>query len=225
MSLPVMLPPMFPLMLPVTPLQLMDFLGVAVFAVSGVLAAGRKHLDWFGVLVIATVTAIGGGTLRDLLIDRNPVFWMANTGYLWAIFAATLLTLLVVRFREIPLRALLIADALGLALFTISGARIAEMVGYGGIVVVILGTMTGVAGGVFRDMLLAEIPLLLRDGEIYATAAIAGIVVYLLLQAAGFERLTAGYAGMAAIVVIRFAAIFLSLRMPALRLGDPRKPD
>ncbi len=225
MNLPVMLPPMFPLMLPVTPLQLMDFLGVAVFAVSGVLAAGRKHLDWFGVLVIATVTAIGGGTLRDLLIDRNPVFWMANTGYLWAIFAATLLTLLVVRFREIPLRALLIADALGLALFTISGARIAEMVGYGGIVVVILGTMTGVAGGVFRDMLLAEIPLLLRDGEIYATAAIAGIVVYLLLQAAGFERLTAGYAGMAAIVVIRFAAIFLSLRMPALRLGDPRKPD
>jgi uncharacterized membrane protein YeiH len=212
-----------PLMLPIAPLQLMDFLGVAVFAVSGVLAAGRKHLDWFGVLVIATVTAIGGGTLRDLLIDRNPVFWMANTGYLWAIFAATLLTLLIVRFREIPLRALLVADALGLALFTISGARIAEMAGYGGIVVVILGTMTGVAGGVFRDMLLAEIPLLLRDGEIYATAAIAGILVYLLLQAAGFDRLTAGHAGMAVIVVIRCTAIMFSLRMPALRLGENKK--
>ncbi len=211
--------------LPITPLQLMDYLGVAVFAVSGVLAAGRKHLDWFGVLVIATVTAIGGGTLRDLLIDRNPVFWMADTGYLWTIFAATLLTLLVVRFRDIPLRALLAADALGLALFAISGARIAEAAGFGGIVVVILGTMTGVAGGVFRDMLLAEIPLLLRDGEIYATAAIAGIVVYLLLQFAGTERLTAGYAGMSAVVVIRFAAIFFNLRMPALRLGDFQKPD
>lgn len=215
----------FPLMLPITPLQLMDFLGVSVFAISGVLAAGRKHLDWFGVLVIATVTAIGGGTLRDLLIDRNPVFWMADTGYLWAIFAATLLTLLIVRFREVPLRALLVADALGLALFAISGARIAEAAGFGGIVVVILGTITGVAGGVLRDMLLAEIPLLLRDGEIYATAAIAGIVVYLILQATGFDRLTAGHAGMAAIVVIRFAAIFFNLRMPALRLGDSKKQD
>ena len=208
----------------ITPLHVMDYLGVAVFAASGVLAAGRKHLDWFGVLVIATVTAIGGGTLRDLLIAR-PVFWLGDTGYLWVIFAATLLTLLIVRFRELPLRALLVADALGLALFAISGARIAETAGYGGIVVVILGTMTGVAGGVFRDMLLAEIPLLLRDREIYATAAIAGIIVYLLLQATGFDRLTAGYAGMAAIVVIRFAAIFFNLRMPALRLGDPRKPD
>lgn len=209
----------------ITPLQAMDYLGVAVFAVSGVLAAGRKHLDWFGVLVIATVTAIGGGTLRDLLLDRNPVFWLGDTGYLWAIFAATLTTLLVVRFREIPLRALLVADALGLALFAVSGARIAEAAGYGGIVAVILGTMTGVAGGVFRDMLLAEIPLLLRDGEIYATAAIAGIIVYLVLQASGFERLTAGYAGMATIVVIRFTAIFFALRVPALRLGDSKKPD
>jgi uncharacterized membrane protein YeiH len=209
--------------IPITALQLMDYLGVAVFAVSGVLAAGRKHLDWFGVLVIATVTAIGGGTLRDLLMDRNPVFWMADTGYLWTILAATLLTLLLVRFREIPLRALLAADALGLALFAISGARIAEAAGFGGIIAVILGTMTGVAGGVFRDMLLAEIPLLLRNREIYATAAIAGIVLYLLLQAGGFERATAAYAGMAAIVLIRFAAIFLDLRVPALKLGDSEK--
>lgn len=210
--------------IPITALQLMDYLGVAVFAVSGVLAAGRKHLDWFGVLVIATVTAIGGGTLRDLLIDRQ-VFWLTGTGYLWVILATTLTAMLVVRFREIPLRALLVADALGLALFAISGARIAEAAGFGGIIAVILGTMTGVAGGVFRDMLLAEIPLLLRNREIYATAAIAGIVLYLLLQAGGFERATAAYAGMAAIVVIRFAAIFLDLQMPALKLGDSEKRD
>jgi uncharacterized membrane protein YeiH len=210
--------------IPITPVQVMDFLGVAVFAVSGVLAAGRKHLDWFGVLVIAMVTAIGGGTLRDLLIDRQ-VFWLADTGYLWAIIAATLLTLLVVRVREIPLRALLVADALGLALFAISGARIAETAGYGGIIAVILGTMTGVAGGVLRDMLLAEIPLLLRDGEIYATAALAGIIVYLGLQAVGLERTTAAYFGMAVVVVMRFTGIFLGLRMPALRLGEAPKRD
>ncbi|MCE2998567.1 MAG: trimeric intracellular cation channel family protein [Betaproteobacteria bacterium] len=209
---------------PVSPLQAMDYLGVAVFAASGVLAAGRKHLDWFGVLVIATVTAVGGGTLRDLLIDR-PVFWLTSTAYLWVILAATLATMLVVRVREIPLRALLIADALGLALFAVSGARIAEVAGYGGIVVVILGTMTGVAGGVLRDLLIAELPLLLKSGEIYATAAIAGIVAYLLLQLAGIERVTAGYAGMAVIVVLRCLSIFTGLRVPALKIGDPGKPD
>lgn len=206
---------------PISPLQAMDYLGVAVFAASGVLAAGRKHLDWFGVLVIATVTAVGGGTLRDLLIDR-PVFWLTSTAYLWVILAATLATMLMVRVRDIPLRALLIADALGLALFALSGARIAEAAGYGGIVVVILGTMSGVAGGVLRDLLIAEIPLLLRSGEIYATAAIAGIVVYLLLQRAGMDRVIAGYAGMAIIVVLRFVAIFAAWRVPALRLGEPR---
>jgi uncharacterized membrane protein YeiH len=205
--------------LQITPVHVMDFLGVAVFAVSGVLAAGRKHLDWFGVLVIAMVTAVGGGTLRDLLIDR-PVFWLVHTGYLWVIILATLITMLVVRVRDIPMRALLIADALGLALFAISGARIAEAAGYGGIVAVILGTMTGVAGGVLRDMLLAEIPLLLRDGEIYATAALTGIVVYLVLQAAGLERTTAAYFGMAVIAALRFTGIFLGLKMPALRLGE-----
>jgi len=205
--------------LQITAVHVMDFLGVAVFAVSGVLAAGRKHLDWFGVLVIAMVTAVGGGTLRDLLIDR-PVFWLVHTGYLWVIILATLITMLVVRVRDIPMRALLIADALGLALFAISGARIAEAAGYGGIVAVILGTMTGVAGGVLRDMLLAEIPLLLRDGEIYATAALTGIVVYLVLQAAGLERTTAAYFGMAVIAALRFTGIFLGLKMPALRLGE-----
>jgi uncharacterized membrane protein YeiH len=205
--------------LQITAVHIMDFLGVAVFAVSGVLAAGRKHLDWFGVLVIAMVTAVGGGTLRDLLIDR-PVFWLADTGFLWVIIAATLLTMVVVRIRNIPLRALLVADALGLALFAISGARIAETAGYGGIVAVILGTMSGVAGGVLRDMLIAEIPLLLRDGEIYATAALLGIIVYLGLQAAGLERTTAAYFGMAVIAALRFTGIFLGLRMPALRLGE-----
>lgn len=208
--------------LQINPLHLIDLLGVAVFAASGVLAAGRKHLDWFGVLVIAMVTAIGGGTLRDLLIDR-PVFWLAGTSYLWVIILATFITMLVVRVREIPLRALLIADALGLALFTLSGARIAEAAGYGGIIVVILGTMTGVAGGVLRDLLIAEIPLLLKSGEIYATAAIAGIVAYLLLQAAGLDRVAAGYAGMAVIVLLRFVAIFTGLRVPALRIGDSGK--
>jgi len=136
------------------------------------------------------------------------VFWLIDTSFLWVIIAATLMTMVVVRIRNIPLRALLVADALGLALFAISGARIAETAGYGGIVAVILGTMSGVAGGV------------LRDGEIYATAALLGIIVYLGLQVAGLERTTAAYFGMAVIAALRFTGIFLGLRMPALRLGE-----
>ena len=89
--------------------------------------------------------------------------------------------------------------------------------------VVILGTMTGVAGGVLRDILIAEIPLLLKSGEIYATAALCGISGYLLLQVAGVDRTVAGYAGMAMIVVLRFVAIFTRLRMPALKLGEPKQ--
>src|SRR5687767_5875995 len=118
----------------------LDFAGVAVFAVSGALAAGRKKLDLFGVVVIATVTAIGGGTLRDVLIDR-PVFWMIDTLYLWVILAAAGFTVIYERYLPVPRGALRIADALGLALFAISGAQIAEAAGHGGMVAIILGTM------------------------------------------------------------------------------------
>ena len=159
-----------------TILHAIELLGVAVFAVSGALAAGRRSLDLLGVVVIATVTATGGGTLRDLLLDRSPVFWIADTTYLYVSIAAALLTVVYARYRHPPERFILIADALGLALFSISGAQIAENAGYGGIVVVIMGTLTGAAGGMLRDVLCAEVPLILRRSRIYATAAIAGVV-------------------------------------------------
>src|SRR5918998_745786 len=103
----------------------MDLLGVAVFAVSGALAAGRKSLDLLGVLVIAVVTAIGGGTIRDLLLNRHPIFWIADPTYLVVICIAAALTIVYVRLRAPPGNSLLVADALGLALFTITGAQIA----------------------------------------------------------------------------------------------------
>ena len=103
-------------------LHLLDLVGVGVFAISGALAAGRNRLDLFGVVVIALVTAIGGGTIRDVLLNRYPIFWIANPSYLIVILAATALTIVWVRVRQPPLAALLVADALGLALFAISGA-------------------------------------------------------------------------------------------------------
>jgi uncharacterized membrane protein YeiH len=171
----------------VTFLQFFDLLGVSVFAVSGALAAGRKRLDLLGVAVIAMVTAIGGGTTRDLLLDR-AVFWTTPAALsvrhprLGAVHGD-----LDARFRP-PDRALAIADALGLALFAISGAQIAERVGLPGIVCVIMGTITGVAGGMIRDVLTTEIPMVIRRGQIYATAAITGIVAYLVLQGSLEDR-------------------------------------
>ena len=192
--------------------ELLDFVGVAVFAVSGALAAGRKSLDWLGVVVIATVTAVGGGTIRDVLLDRQ-VFWIQQPVYLWVILGAAVSTILYTRRFRPPDRALAVADALGLALFSISGAQIAEGLEHQGVVVVLMGTLTGVAGGALRDVLTAEIPLILRSGQIYATAAILGVVVYLLLQGA-IERTPAALIGMVCIAGVRLAAIAWNWTLP-----------
>jgi uncharacterized membrane protein YeiH len=200
-------------------LQLLEFVGVAVFAVSGALAAGRKNLDLLGVVVIATVTAIGGGTLRDLLLDRHPVFWVAEPRYLYVTLAAALLTVPYTRRFRVPERSLAYADALGLALFTISGSQIAERLGLPAIIVVLMGTLTGVAGGVLRDVLTAEIPLILRRGRFYATAAIAGIVLYLLLELV-IAPTAAALGGMFAIAALRIAAIHWDLTLPVYSVPD-----
>lgn len=200
-------------------LRVLDLVGVGVFAISGALAAGRKSLDLLGVVVIAIVTAIGGGTLRDLLLDRR-VFWIADPAYLVVIVPAALLTVVLVRFRRPPESALQLADAAGLALFTISGAQIAEQSQLAGIIVVVMGTITGVFGGVLRDVLCGEIPTILRKGNIYATAAIAGASLYVLLQAAGLGRPGAALAGMSAVAALRLAAIYFNLSLPVFSLQE-----
>ena len=195
-----------------------DLLGVAVFAASGVPAAGRKGMDLIGVAVIAMVTALGGGTLRDVLLDRHPIVWIADVSYLWTSIAATVATLLYVRHRVPPLRALLVADAFGLAFFSIGGTQIAQQAGQSGIVAVLMGTMTGVAGGIVRDVLSAEVPLLLRPGRLYASAAIGGSTSYLALEALGLSLPAAAISGMAIVVGLRLASVFWKIDLPALRL-------
>jgi uncharacterized membrane protein YeiH len=148
-------------------LHLMDLVGVFAFAVSGALTAGRQGMDLFGVLVVAAVTAIGGGTVRDVLLDR-PVFWLTDTAYLYVIAAATVCTLVYARFRRLPDGALLVADAFGLSVFAVLGVRAGLGAGVSPLIAVIMGAITGVVGGVVRDVLCREIPLILRR-EIYAT--------------------------------------------------------
>ena len=200
---------------------ILDIVGVAVFAVSGALAAGRKHLDLLGVIVLALVTAIGGGTIRDVLLGRHPIFWLANGSYILVITAAALLTVAYTRWRSPPHSALLVADALGLALFSITGAQIAERTGLPAVSGIVLGTITGSAGGLVRDVLSAEIPLVLRRGSLYATAAIAGTGTYFALEAFGAASPIPSIAGMLVIVGLRLAAILWGLQLPVFKLDSP----
>lgn len=191
----------------------LDLAGVAVFAVSGVLAARARKLDLLGVIVVAAITAIGGGTLRDLLLNRHPIFWVTDSWYLMVIIAAALLTVAYVRIRPAPGITLLVADTFGLALFALSGAQLAEAAHCPPLIVVLMGTMTGVTGGILRDVITAQVPLILRR-EIYATAAIVGIAVYLALSAFGLPRPFAFGSGMMVVVVLRLTAMRWRLHLP-----------
>ena len=198
----------------------LDLAGIGVFAVSGALAAGRKGLDLFGVLVLALVTAIGGGTIRDVLLDRHPIFWLVDPAYLIVIIAAAAATILYVRARRAPEAALLVADGLGLALFSVAGAQIAQASGFPPFAGIVLGTVTGSAGGAVRDVLVAEVPLVLRRGSLYASAAIAGTAAYFALEALGVPRSAAALTGMAVVAGLRFAAIRWGLQLPVFRVED-----
>lgn len=200
-------------------LYILDLVGVAVFAVSGVLAARDRGLDLLGITVIAAITAIGGGTLRDLLLNRYPIFWITDIWYLTVIMASALLTVAYTRIRPPPGKALLVADAMGLALFALSGAQVAEAAQYPAIIVVLMGTITGAAGGMLRDVITAQVPLILRR-DIYATAAIVGIALYLLLQLFGLQRPVAFGVGMAVVIILRLIAIRWSLQLPVFRMPE-----
>jgi len=202
---------------------LIDLIAVAVFAVSGCLAAGRKALDLVGVFVIAVVTAVGGGTLRDLLLDRHPIFWIQDANFLYVIAAAVVATLLYVRFRPPPDQILRIADAVGLSVYAIVGAQLTEDRGRPAVVAVALGTLTATAGGVLRDLLCNDIPILFREGYLYATAAAVGAACYVLTEEP-LGRDGAAYLGMVVVAVLRFGSIVWKWNLPRFELREPGSP-
>jgi uncharacterized membrane protein YeiH len=195
-----------------------EYLAVAVFAISAVLAAEGKRMDLFGVMVLALVTSVGGGTLRDLCLGVKPVFWIEQPYHVWTALVAAVATFVAARFVALPGRMLAIADACGLALFGIAGTEKALAFGAPGIVAILLGIVTGVAGGILRDVLRGELPLVFRpDVDLYATAVFAGALVFVLLQrwlpAAEHHR----FIGMAVILLLRLAAMRWRLRLPTFR--------
>lgn len=198
-------------------LYLLDLIGVAVFAVSGVLVAARSDMDLLGGLALAALTAIGGGTLRDVLLNRHPIFWVRDARYLSVILVAASLAMVYIAFFPPLGYGLLIADALGLALFAISGAQIAEAAGLSWSIVVLMGTMTGTAGGMLRDVMSARVPLIFQQ-DLYATAAITGILAYLVLQKLGAPRNLAVCLGVAVILLMRLLAVVWGMHLPRLHV-------
>ena len=195
-----------------------EYFAVAVCAITAVLAAEGKRLDLFGVLVLALVTAVGGGTIRDLCLGAEPVFWIQQPHHVWTALIAAAVTFVVVRFVHLPQRLLAIADAFGLALFGIAGTEKALAFGTPGIVAILLGIVTGVAGGILRDVLRREIPWVFQaDEALYATAVFAGALVFVLLSEWMPPSENHRYIGMAVILLLRLAAMRWKLRLPTYR--------
>lgn len=195
-----------------------EYFAVAVCAISAVLAAEGKRMDLFGVLVLALVTAVGGGTVRDLCLGAEPVFWIQQPHHVWMALIAAAVTFVVVRFVHLPQRMLAIADAFGLALFGIAGTEKALAFGTPGIVAILLGIVTGVAGGILRDVLRREIPWVFQaEVDLYATAVFAGALVFVLLREWMPPSENHRYIGMAVILLLRLAAMKWRLRLPTLK--------
>ena len=191
--------------------------GTVAFAMSGLIEATRKRMDLVGVFSVAFVSAFGGGTVRDILLDRRPLFWIENQEYLWlvlAMVATTPLWLQTLR-HKVGGRLMELADALGLGLFAISGATLADAAGMPALVSMMMGVVTAVFGGVSRDVLCNEVPKVYSDHRPYAMCALFGCGVFLALDAIGLPLPIATLAGIAAATGSRLLALVFDVRLPA----------
>jgi uncharacterized membrane protein YeiH len=199
------------------------------FALSGLLEAARKRLDAVGVCIVAGLAAFGGGTLRDVLLDRRPFFWVAHAGWLWALLALCVLAMLFMRARHFAptARAMQWPDAAGLGLFTASGTQIALHGGSPVIVAVLMGVVTAVFGGVLRDIVCNEIPSAFRDHRPYAICAFAGAWVLVAAQSLGLADGVGLIAAAGTAAVLRVAALVSGFELPrwAPHREPPPPPD
>lgn len=191
-----------------------EFLGTFAFAISGIRWAASKNFDWFGGYVVGLATAIGGGTIRDVMLGVTP-FWMTNSIYLICT-AVALLTVIV--FKRLIVRftnTWFLFDTLGLALFTVAGLQKTLYAGFPFWVAIIMGCITGAAGGVIRDVLINEVPLIFRK-EIYAMACIFGGVAYYLCLLCGLNVEITAIVGFSVVVIVRLAAVRMHISLPHL---------
>lgn len=195
--------------------EILDFIGTFAFAISGIRLASAKRFDWFGAYVVGLATAIGGGTIRDLLLDVTPA-WMTDPIYL---ICTALAMLFVIVFRQYLIRlnnTFFIFDSVGLALFTVVGATKSIELGHTFWVAIIMGSITGAAGGVIRDVFINEIPLIFRK-EIYAMACVIGGIVLWITTMLGFEDYMAQIMCGATVFIARIVAVKYKITLPILK--------
>jgi uncharacterized membrane protein YeiH len=202
----------------------LEHFAVAVSAISGVLAARGKRVDLFGVVVLAVVAAFGGGTVRDLLLNAHPIFWIRDPLYLHNAIISAVVTFFLVRYRDLSGVGLLVADAFSLALFAIVGTQKALVFDASPAVAAAMGVITGVVGGMLRDVLLMEIPMVFRtEIYFYATAALCGSVVFLALNHWFPESPSNMVIAVILTLLLRLASIKYKLSLPVL--GDGKTPE
>lgn len=199
-----------------------EAIGVLAFTIAGVLAAVRKRLDMVGVVVVAFVTALGGGTLRDVLLDRRPFFWVAHEEWIWVIIGLSLVGSIVLRSRHLEpsFRAIQWPDALGLGLFAALGTQIALDEGMTPLIATLMGVVTAAFGGMIRDILVNDIPWVVASYQLYAIIAFGGGWLVWGLGAAGMAAPIAVALSAVAITVIRMLAIWLNWQLPNWRRHD-----
>lgn len=191
---------------------IIDILGTIAFSISGVLTALKKRMDPFGILIIAFVTAVGGGTLRDVLIDY-PITWMRNLTFVYVIMGAAIFAVIFRKRLGYIRKSLFLFDTIGIALYTIVGVEKGIAAEFPPIICIALGTMSACFGGVIRDILCNEIPIIFRK-EIYATACIlGGIVYFLLLKTPVSENWIVVISG-STVITLRILAVYFKLSLP-----------
>jgi uncharacterized membrane protein YeiH len=198
----------------------LEVIGTLAFALSGLLEAARKKLDIVGMAMVTFLAAFGGGTLRDILLDRRPFFWVQNQFWIWVVLGMCLLALIFIRGRHLEPteRATAWPDAIGLGIFSAGGTFIALQAGMPAIVAVIMGIITAVFGGVLRDVVVNEIPRAFVDHQPYSILAFAGGWVVVGMDYLGASSFIAVGVGALVITVLRFAAMILGWRLPTWRV-------
>ena len=195
--------------------QLLDIIGTMAFAMSGALTAMNKKMDPFGVFIIAFVTAVGGGTLRDVLIGRTPVGWMLDLKYAYVIIAAVILSIIFRKKFDRLRTSLFLFDTIGLGVFTLIGLEKGINIGLHPMICIALGTITACCGGVIRDILCTEIPVIFRK-EIYATICILGGTVFFLLRKLNLDNDILYVVTSLVIILVRLMAVKYKWSLPTL---------
>jgi len=205
---------------------LIEIMATLAFALSGLLEAARKKLDAVGVVVVAGLAAFGGGTMRDILLDRRPFFWMQHASWLWGLLALCAASMLFLRARhfEVTERAMQWPDAIGLGLFSASGAQIALEMQMPAIVAVMMGVITAVFGGVLRDIVCNEIPSAFRDHRPYAICAFVGSWILVAAPWLGISESVALIASAALVTLLRGIALVTGYQLPAWNSGRHNAP-